>query len=358
MSSCFWLKAESIPLTLEAVSTLSDEKARYFLADMRWGSPETIACPHCGAIDKHYDIRTQKRWRCKHCASSFSLTSGTALDNMKIGYRRLLLAVFSFVINQKGLAALALRRIIGGQYRTSYTLLHKLREVIMIRQSEMQPLTGTVEMDGGHFSGVPRKGKKKADNTAKKSIPKKYQDQHRTKEKASETNPYHPNRRIIMVIRESFGVKGQGAGKTVVAVCKSENQKDIDGLVKKYVQKQSTIRTDELSAYSNVKLMGYTHETVNHSVEFVGPNGENQNQAESYFSRMRRAAIGVYHRITPKYMVDYASEIAWREDIRRTNTRDQFSLLVKAVFRAGVSVDWCNYSVGNRRKTEIMFVGT
>jgi transposase-like protein len=358
MSSRFWLKAESIPMTLEAVSRLNDEQARYYLADMRWGSPETIVCPHCGAIDKHYDIRTQKRWRCKHCASSFSLTSGTVLDNMKIGCRRLLMAMFSFVIGQKGLAALHLRRIIGGQYRTSYTLLHKLREVIMIVQSQMPKLTGTVEMDGGHFSGVPRKGRTKADNTAKKGFPKKYQDQHRTKEKAHEGNQFHPNRRIIMVLRESFGVKGEGASKTVVAVCKSENQADIDALVKKYVEKQSTLRTDELSAYGNVKLMGYTHETVNHSVEFSDPKGVNQNQAESYFSRMRRAAIGIYHRITPKYMVDYASEIAWREDIRRTNTREQFSQLVKSTFRAGVSFDWCNYSVGNKRKTEILFVGT
>lgn len=358
MSAHFWLKAESIPMTLDAVSSLNDEQARYFLADMRWGSPETIVCPHCGVIDKHYDIRTQKRWRCKHCATSFSLTSGTVLDNMKIGCRRLLLAVFSFVINQKGLAALHLRRIIGGQYRTSYTLLQKLREVIMIGHSQSSKLSGTVEMDGGHFSGVPRKGRKKADNTDKKDIPKKYQSQHRTKEKASDANPYHPNRRIIMVLRERFGEPGKGASKTVVAVCKSENQADIDALVKKYVEKQSTLRTDELSAYGNVKLMGYIHETVNHSEEFSTPKGVNQNQAESYFSRMRRAVIGVYHRITPKYMVDYAMEIAWREDIRRTNTRDQLFSLGKAIFRAGVSSDWCNYSVGNKRKAELLFVGT
>jgi len=357
MSAHFWLKAESIPMTLEAVSRLNDEQARYFLADMRWGSPETIVCPHCGAIDKHYDIRTQKRWRCKHCSASFSLTSGTVLDNMKIGCRRLLLAVFAFIINQKGLAALALRRIIGGQYRTSYMLLHKLREVIMIAQTQMPKLKGTVEMDGGHFSGVPRKGRTKADNADKKDIPKKYQAQHRTKEKPNEENQFHPNRRIIMVLRESFGVKGMGASKTVVAVCKSENKTDVESLVKKYVEKQSTLRTDELSAYGNVKLMGYTHETVNHSNEFSTPKGVNQNQAEAYFSRMRRAVIGIYHQVTPKYMVDYASEIAWREDIRRTNTRDQLSGLVKAVFRAGVSFDWCNYSVGNKRKAELLFVG-
>ncbi len=354
MAAKYWLSSEAISLTLDDVSKLGDEAARQFLAELRWGQPNQQACPHCGAIDSHYNIRSQKRWRCKHCFDSFSLTSGTLFDNMKIGPRKLLMAIVAFVINQKGLAALALRRIIGGQYRTAYTLLHKIRESMMITAAASQKFSGMIEIDGGHFSGVPRKGRKKADNTDKKDIPKKYQ-QHRTKEKASESNPFHPNRRIIMVLRESFGEKGLGASKTVVAVCNSENSANIEGLVKKYVEKQSTIRSDELSAYGNLKLMGYTHETVNHSEEFSNPKGFNQNQAESYFSRMRRAAIGIYHRITPKYMLDYATEIAWREDVRRTDILGQISQLVAGIFKAGVSADWCNYCRGNKRRAEILF---
>ena len=37
MSAHFWLKRESVPMTLEAISALSDEKARMMLAKMRWG---------------------------------------------------------------------------------------------------------------------------------------------------------------------------------------------------------------------------------------------------------------------------------------------------------------------------------
>lgn len=299
MAAKFWLSSESIPWTLEEIAQMSEDKARQILAEMRWGSTTQQTCPHCGAVDKHYNVRSQKRWRCKHCFDSFSLTSGTIMDNMKIGCRRLLLAIVAFVINQKGLAALTLRRMIGGQYRTSYTLLQKIRETVMIAAQSMPKLSGVVEIDGGHFSGIPRKGRTKPDNTDKKAIPKKYQ--HRTKEKPTASNHFHPNRRIIMVLRESFGEKGLGASKTVVAVCNWENSANIEGLVNKYVEKQSTIRSDELPAYGNLKLMGYIHETVNHSEEFSTKKGVNQNQAESYMSRMRRAVIGVYHRITPKY---------------------------------------------------------
>ena len=70
---------------------------------------------------------------------------------------------------------------------------------------------------------------------------------------------------------------------------------------------------------------------------------------------MRRAAIGIYHRITPKYMLDYAMEMAWREDIRRTDTRGQITQLVHGIFKAGVSADWCNYCRGNKRQAELLF---
>jgi ISXO2-like transposase domain len=40
------------------------------------------------------------------------------------------------------------------------------------------------------------------------------------------------------------------------------------------------------------------------------------NQAESFFSRLRRAEIGTHHRISGRYLSSYASEMAWREENR------------------------------------------
>lgn len=354
MPAQFWLSHESIPLTLEQVSAMSDEEARYFLADMRWGAGKQT-CPECGVVDSHYNIRTRKQWRCKHCCRTFSVTTGTPFADRKIGYRKLAMAIFSFVINHKGLAALALRRIIGGQYRTSFTLLHKIREAVMLTVSD-EKLNGIVEIDGGHFSGKKRKGRKKVQPTpeSKTEVPAKYSNQHRTKVEAS-AFPFHPNRRIVMVLREIFGEAGKGAARTVVAVCRSENTADIEALVQRWVGSRTTVRSDELPAYGNLKLMGYVHETVNHSEEFSTDSGVNQNQAESYFSRMRRSCFGIYHRITPKYMLDYACEMAWREDMRRRNSKDQVYSLFHRVCRAGISTDWINYAHGNKRAGELLF---
>lgn len=355
MSEKFWLSNKAIPLTLEQIAAMSEEEARYFLAEMRWGEPDKQACPDCGVVDAHYDIRTRRQWRCKHCNHTFSVTTNTPFADQKIGYRKLAMAIFAFVINQKGLAALNLRRIIGGHYRTAFTLLHKIREAVMLTVSA-EKMNGMVEIDGGHFSGKKRKGRKKKKPTAadKTEVPGKYSNQHRTKLKAS-SFPFHPNRRIVIVLREASGEAGKGAARTVVAICRSENAADIQALVRQWVSDRSTIRSDELPAYGNLKLMGYVHEVVNHSEEFSTDDGINQNQAESFFSRMRRSCFGIYHRITPKYMLDYACEMAWREDVRKMDTKAQVISLFRRVCRAGVSADWFNYAHGHKRAAELLF---
>ena len=339
MSAHFWLSKEAIPLTLDELSSMSDDQARRFLAEMRWGSADKQICPDCGVVDSHYDIRTRKQWRCKHCSHTFSVTTNTPFADHKISYRKLAMAIFAFVINQKGLAALTLRRIIGGHYRTSFTLLHKIREAVMLTVST-EKMNGVIEIDGGHFSGKKRKGRKKKKSAPadKNQVPAKYSNQHRSKVGAS-AFPFHPNRRIVIVLREMFGEAGKGASRTVVAVCKSENAADIQALVKQWVNERATIYSDELPAYGNLKLMGYVHEAVNHSEEFSRDDGVNENQAESFFSRMRRSCFGIYHRITPKYMLDYACEMAWREDMRRKNTKQQIRSLFQRVCSAGVSTD-------------------
>lgn len=355
MSQHFWLSSDALSLSGMEIAQLNDAQARAYLARLRWGENGQV-CPSCGALDHHYDIRSRRQWRCKHCGRTFSVTSDTPFADAKIGPARLLMAIFAFVVSQKGIAALALRRVIGGQYRTSYTLLQKVREAILLTMPS-EPLSGVVEVDGGHFAGKRRKGRTLKEPKAPAEIPKKYRKpQHRTKESNS-AFPHHPNRRIVIALRELHkDGEGRGAVRTVVAVVPNEtSSKNIEALVQKYVAKRSTIRSDELPAYGNLKLLGYIHETVNHSVEFSTDEGVNQNQAESFFSRMRRAFIGVYHKITPRYMVDYACEMAWREDFRRKGTLEQMRSLFGRVCTSGPSTDWVNYCRGNKRPCELLF---
>jgi hypothetical protein len=72
---------------------------------------------------------------------------------------------------------------------------------------------------------------------------------------------------------------------------------------------------------------------VNHSAEYVSDDGANVNQAESWFSRLRRAEYGIHHRISGGYLYQYANEMAWREDHRREPNGLHFRRVTGAALR-------------------------
>jgi hypothetical protein len=63
---------------------------------------------------------------------------------------------------------------------------------------------------------------------------------------------------------------------------------------------------------------------VNHSQEYRADDGTTNNLAESYFSRFRRFQIGQIHKLAPKYLDNYAHEMAYREDTRRWSNGAHF----------------------------------
>jgi len=67
------------------------------------------------------------------------------------------------------------------------------------------------------------------------------------------------------------------------------------------------------------------------------------NQAESYFSRLRRAEIGTHHHISGRYLRSYTNEMAWREDNRRNPNGDLYLLVAGAALVHSVSRQWKGY---------------
>jgi hypothetical protein len=53
--------------------------------------------------------------------------------------------------------------------------------------------------------------------------------------------------------------------------------------------------------------------------------GVHTNWAESFFSRISRAEIGIHHHIAGPYLQHYADENAWRENHRRMDNGTQGS---------------------------------
>ena len=73
----------------------------------------------------------------------------------------------------------------------------------------------------------------------------------------------------------------------------------------------------------------YLTKRINHSLAYS--DGEAcTNQAESFFSRIRRAEIGIHHQIAGPYLNSYANEMAWREDNRRVSNGELYLMAADA----------------------------
>ncbi len=67
------------------------------------------------------------------------------------------------------------------------------------------------------------------------------------------------------------------------------------------------------------------------------------NQAESYFSRLRRMEIGTHHHVSGRYLQAYAREAAWREDYRRLPKGTLYLITAGAALAHPVSREWKGY---------------
>lgn len=103
----------------------------------------------------------------------------------------------------------------------------------------------------------------------------------------------------------------------------------------------STIYADEASHWDAFHAR-YVTKRINHS-EAYSHNGASTNQAESFFSRLRRAEIGIHHRIAGPYLASYAVEMDWREDNRRVSNGQQHNMVVRAALAHPPSKTWKGY---------------
>jgi transposase-like protein len=353
----FLLSAKLRDYTAYDVSMLSEAECFIKFAEFRWGSLDGAICPSCGVCDRPYIRQERKQLRCRHCDHHFSPTVGTPFADRKLDFKQLLLTVALYVSSAKGISACQLSRLIGVQYKTALVLVSKLRECLL-RGRDTEMLHGVIEADGGHFCGKPRKGNlrmKTRSQDVVANLEAKYARQkkppRKPRSKAEARNwARRALKRVVMVVRQ-IGEKGQGGERTRIAVAYSENQAVATRMMRELVVPGATIMTDENNAY-DVLSTWFDHHCVEHAVEYVSADGVNENQAESFFSRMRRAEYGTYHGYRPKYLWDYAQEFAWREDVRQKTELEKTQDLFERFFKNGLSRWFRGYWQGHHRSGE------
>ena len=342
MSIHFLLSAKARTLSSLQVANMTENEATSLFKYLRWGErDEDMVCPHCGVMHKPYFIKTRRLWKCAHCRSFFSVTSGTIFAYHKLPLKTYLYVISMYTNSVKGISSLQMAREITCQHKTAFVLLGKIREALMNARDDT-PLEGDIHMDGAYACGSIRPENRKED---------------RVDRRLAENQ--NPGKRCILVMRQNYTAEevmrigAAGAKRSLTFIIKSENQKDIGKLAPQYIAKGSVISTDESEAYDKLHAK-YKVKRVNHSVEYRSADGTTNNQAESFFSRFRRMQVGQIHKVTPKYLGDYANEIAFREDSRRWPNGAIFKTIAGNCAHSGVSRDWCGYWQGNHRQDELM----
>jgi transposase-like protein len=95
----------------------------------------------------------------------------------------------------------------------------------------------------------------------------------------------------------------------------------------------STVYTDELKTYRNLKKAGYDHHRINHSEKVYVSGDVHTNTIEGFWSLTKRGIGGVYHSVSKKHLQDYLSEYAWRYNRRHDSTSLFETLLLRAALR-------------------------
>lgn len=314
MAQHFLLSAAARTISLKTVFSMGEDKAYEAFKLLRWAETDGEAvCPRCGCVET-YDIATRRRFKCVACHHQFSVTSGTIFASRKLSFTDLLAAIVIFVNGAKGVAALQLSRDLDVQYKTAFVLTHKLREAMAAELADRQ-LNGIVEIDGAYFGGHVKPENRKEDRADRRL-------------KANQSG----KRKCVVIMRER-------GGRSLPFVVRSEG--DAVPYVRDHVGTLATIHADEGAGWDALHA-GWHTRRVNHSVAFMD-KGVCTNQAESYFSRLRRAEIGTHHHIAGPYLYAYAGEMSWREDNRRRPNGAQASMVAGAAMTSPVSRQWAGY---------------
>jgi transposase-like protein len=320
MAQHFLLSATARSLSAAKIMRMSEQGVQNVFVRMRWpktdGKPE---CPACGCSICYPCPRSsgQWRWRCKACRADFSVTSGTLFAAHKLPLRIYLLAVATFCNEVKGKSMLAFSRELDVQYKTAFVLAHKMREAMAasMKGARIGGPGCTAEIDGAYFGGHVR-----PHNLAAERIDRRLAENQ------------SGQRQVVVAMRER-------GGRTLAAVFPAEA--DALSAIRQRIARGTTVHADESAAWSPLHA-SFAMRRINHQQGY-SMDGACTNQAESFFSRLRRGELGHHHHLAGRYLARYAQEAAWREDMRRISNGEQVHSVVRLAMQCRPSVDFCGY---------------
>ena len=234
---------------------------------------------------------------CKDCRSYFSVRTGTTLQNSRLPLRKWAFAVYIYVTNLKSVSSMKLHRDLKVTQKTAWFMLHRLREAW--DASGIEPFAGPVEVDESYFGGRRR---------------------NMTKTKRGKLTGRGPTGKTAVV-----GLKDRPSNRVRAKVIKAADAETLRGFITENTAPSAKVYTDDSPAYSKLP---FDHSSVKHSVGEYVRDMAHINGVESFWSMLKRAHKGTFHKLSPKHLNRYVQEFSSKHNIRDLDTLDQMRVTV------------------------------
>jgi transposase-like protein len=222
------------------------------------------------------------------------VTVKTVFERSKIPLTKWLAALFLMTASKKGVSAHQVHRMLGISYKSTWFMMHRLREAM--RTGGLEPLGGTgkvVEADETYF------GKAETMHVSPQRKGRPY----------TKRGKRQNNRPIVALVE-----RGGKARSFHVPVADATT---VIGIVVDNIAKESRLHTDESKLYKFIGAQWFAaHETVKHTAGEYVRNDVTTNTVESYFSVFKRGMRGTYQHCSEKHLHRYLAEFEFRYNNR------------------------------------------
>ena len=279
----------------EVMELFPDEQtARVWFEGQVW--PYERHCGHCGSTHTREvpKAKPMPYW-CSDCRSYFSVRTGTVLESTRIPLRKWAIAIYLELTSLKSVSSMKLHRDIGVRQATAWFMLHRIREAW---NRDHEPFQGPVEVDETYMGG-------------------KKKNKHFNKKLKAGRGP--DGKTAVL------GAKYRDSNFVSAKVVQSTDKETLQGFVADNATATATVYTDDAKAY---KGMPFEHESVNHSAGEYVRDQAHTNGVESFWSMLKRAYVGTFHKISPKHLNRYVQEFSGKHNVREMDTIEQMQHVV------------------------------
>jgi len=256
-------------------------------------------CGKCGstATREVPNAKPMPYW-CKDCRSYFSVRTNTPIARSNVPLRKWAIAIYLAMTSLKSVSSMKLSRDLGVKQETAWFMLHRPREAWGDDGGADDPLDGPVEVDETYFGGKRRN----MSNAQRREL-------------AREGAGRGAVGKVAVV-----GAKDRATNQVRAEVVEATDKATLHEFVAESAEPGATVYTDEAAAYEG---MPFDHESVKHSISEYVDGMAHTNGIESFWSMLKRAHKGTFHKISPKHLQRYVSEFAGQHNVRNSDTITQ-----------------------------------